>query len=248
MNSFMIYPAIDLMNGEVVRLQQGDPNQKTTYSTHPDVVAKTWIEYGAEWIHLINLDAAFSFDTTKNWLAIEKILSKNKDKQIKVQLGGGIRSFENINYYLASGVSRVILGTAAVENHKLVEEAIKSFGPERIIIGIDARDGFVSTHGWKINQSLSALSLALTMKDVGIKTIIYTDIKRDGMGTGVNLELTMELSEKSGMNIIASGGIHSLENVITVKQAGISGVIVGKALYEKTIDPESLFSLQEKKC
>ena len=245
MNPFTIYPAIDLMIGEVVRLRQGDPDQKTIYSSEPALVAKKWIENGGEWIHLVNLDAAFEFDTSKNWLAIEKILSINEAKPIKIQLGGGIRTLETIKHFLESGISRVILGTVAVEKFDLVKEAIKTFGTERIVIGIDARDGFVRTHGWKKKQSLSALSLACTMKDLGVKTIIYTDIQRDGMGTGVNLESTKNLAHKSGMDIIASGGIRSLDDVIAVKHAGISGVIVGRALYENIIEPKTLFSLQE---
>ncbi|HSM24986.1 MAG TPA: 1-(5-phosphoribosyl)-5-[(5-phosphoribosylamino)methylideneamino]imidazole-4-carboxamide isomerase [Anaerolineaceae bacterium] len=248
MKPFTIYPAIDLLNGKVVRLQQGNPDQKTIYSSEPAVVAKRWIENGAEWIHLVNLDAAFEFDASKNWLAIEKIISLNKEKSIKIQLGGGIRSLNTIKHFLESGITRVILGTIAVENFDMVKEAIKTFGTERIVIGIDALDGFVRTHGWKMQQSLSALSLACNLKDEGINTIIYTDIKRDGMGTGVNLESTIDLAQKTGMEIIASGGIHSLDNVIAVRQAGISGVIVGKALYENNIEPKSLFSLQEKKC
>lgn len=245
MSKFTIYPAIDLMNGNVVRLKQGDPSQKTVYSSEPEQMAIKWLNLGAKWLHVVNLDGAFDDEDNKNIIAIKRILQETKDNPIKIQMGGGLRSMEMIKQTLDLGIQRVILGTIAVEKLELVEIAIQEFGPEKIIIGIDARDGVVSTHGWTVNQSLDALTFALNLKQIGVQTIIYTDISRDGVGGGVNLNTTIELAQKSGLDVIASGGIYSNEDVSAVKTAGLSGVIIGRALYEESIDPQTVFNLQE---
>jgi phosphoribosylformimino-5-aminoimidazole carboxamide ribotide isomerase len=245
MSSFTIYPAIDLMDGKVVRLKQGDPKQKTIYSTDPGLVAKKWICLGATWLHIVNLDGAFEDQENNNLAAVKNILSSTKNDQIKIQLGGGLRSLEMIEKTLVLGVSRVILGTIAVENINLLEIAIKEFGDQRIVVGIDAREGLVRTHGWTVNQSISALTLSLQIKQLGIKTIVYTDINRDGVGGGVNLDATVQLAQKSGLEVVASGGIHSERDIMAVKSAKLPGVIVGRALYEGSVDPQSIFNLQE---
>ncbi|MDO9087095.1 MAG: 1-(5-phosphoribosyl)-5-[(5-phosphoribosylamino)methylideneamino]imidazole-4-carboxamide isomerase [Anaerolineaceae bacterium] len=247
MSSFTIYPAIDLMNGNVVRLKQGDPKEKTIYSTDPELVARNWISQGATWLHIVNLDGAFKDQENNNLAAIKKILSLTKNDQIKIQLGGGLRSLEMIEKTLDLGVSRVILGTIAVENIDLLKIAIKEFGEQRIVVGIDAWEGMVRTHGWTINQTISALTLSLQIKQLGIKTIIYTDINRDGVGGGVNLDSTSQLAQKSGLEVIASGGIYSKSDIMAVKSAKLPGVIVGRALYEGSVDPQSIFNLQEHK-
>ena len=245
MSKFTIFPAIDLMDGQVVRLKQGDPKQKTVYSTEPELMAAKWSELGAKWLHVVNLDAAFGKQDTLNLAAIEKILSVSKENPIFIQVGGGIRTLEKIKQNLGVGVSRVILGTVAVENPKLVETAVKEFGHERIIIGIDARDGLVRTHGWEVGQQINVFDFSLSLKQLGIKTIIYTDISRDGIGGGVNLSATVELIKKTGLNVIASGGIQSITDVVNVKQLGIPGVIIGRALYQGSLDPQAVFNLQE---
>lgn len=245
MSTFTIYPAIDLLKGNVVRLKQGDPNQKTIYSSDPAAIAAKWSGFGARWLHIVNLDGALDAEDDMNYGAIQKILSAINPELMKVQFGGGLRSLEMIRKMLDLGLSRVILGTVVVENPDVVETAIKEFGSDRIIAGIDARDGMVRTHGWTVDQSVDALEVTLAMKQIGIETIIYTDINRDGVGGGVNLKATADLARKSGLDVIASGGIYSKEDLLAVKQAGLSGVIVGRALYEEKIDPQSIFGIQE---
>ncbi len=242
--AFTIYPAIDLRKGNVVRLQFGDPNLQTTYGSNPVDFAATWLEKGAKWLHLINLDAAFGEDDTANRTVIREIAQTFGD-QIKIQTGGGIRSLENINTMLETGVSRVILGTAAVENPDLVSAAIKQFGARQIVVGVDARDGLVRTKGWTEASALSPLDFALQLENRGVKTVIFTDISRDGSGLGINLEQTLALSTATNLEIIASGGIHSLNDVLTVKHSGLPGVVIGKALYDKRINPDQLFQNQE---
>ena len=245
MRKFTIYPAIDLMDGNVVRLKQGDAFQKTVYSSEPEQIAKKWLGLGAKWLHIVNLDGAFDDEDNKNIKAIKRILQETKDNPIKVQMGGGLRSLEMIKQTLDLGIRRVILGTFAVEKLDMVEIAIQEFGPEKIIIGIDARDGVVSTHGWTVDQPLDAITFSQNLRHIGVQTIIYTDISRDGVGGGVNLKSTVELAQKSGLDVIASGGIFSNEDVNAVKTAGLSGVIIGRALYEQSIDPLTVFALQE---
>jgi len=248
MNPFTIYPAINLMDGQVIRLKQGDPTQKTIYSSEPELIARNWINAGANWLHVVDLDAAFGKQADLNQIAIKNILTLAKDNRTKIQLGGGIRSIEKIRQWLKVGVSRVVLGTIAVENPSLLKLAIQEFGGERILVGIDARDGWVHTHGWEVPQEIDAVSLAKSIKQIGVKIIIFTDISRDGIGGGVNLKSTLELSQNSKLDIIASGGIYSLQDVQAVKQAGISGVIIGRALYDGSVDSEDVFHLQEKEC
>ena len=245
MTVFTIYPAIDLMNGDVVRLKKGNPDQKTIFSSDPLSVANQWLNLGAKWLHIVNLDAAFGNDDSNNIIAIKKIQNEFQNKSINIQIGGGIRSFDQINNYLDERITRIILGTKAIEDQLFVTEAIKKFGPSSIVIGIDARNGFVSTHGWKNDSSTTAISLVNELKIIGVKTIIYTDINRDGIGSGINLEATLSLAEQSGLEVIASGGVNSITDVESVKQAGLAGVIVGRALYDHKIDPDILFKIQE---
>ncbi len=245
MTAFKVFPAIDLMDGDVVRLMKGDPDQKTIFSSDPPSMAIKWLTLGAKWLHIVNLDAAFGYDDSNNMLAIRKIQKDFQNRSIDIQIGGGIRSFDQIDKYLNEGISRVILGTKAIEDQKFVIDAINKFGSSRIVIGIDARNGFVSTHGWKKDSSITAISLANELKIIGVKTIIYTDINRDGIGTGINLSATLSLAEQSGLEVIASGGVNSFSDVESVKQAGLAGVIVGRALYDNKIDPAILFEVQE---
>ncbi len=243
MKPFTIYPAIDLRGGQVVRLQYGDPNLKTTYSDHPSDFAAHWLKMGAKWLHLINLDAAFGETDSANLDAIQAIVT-SYGNQIQIQTGGGIRSFEKMEALFKLGVTRVILGTAAVQNPVLVKQALRTFGAEKIAIGIDARDGFVKTKGWQETEPITPLALACQLKQTGIQTIIYTDIARDGAGTGINLESTTRLAKESGLTVIASGGVNSMEDVRAVKASGLSGVVIGKALYEQRLDPQAVFQLQ----
>jgi phosphoribosylformimino-5-aminoimidazole carboxamide ribotide isomerase len=230
--SFIIYPAIDLRNGKVVRLKEGDPARMTAYSDDPAETARRWIGMGATWLHIVNLDGAFGESDTANRSALESILKLGA----KVQFGGGLRSPDAMEAALLLGVSRVVLGTVAIDRPDVVSYALKKFGADKIAVGIDARHGFVRVRGWKDDSGVSAGDLALQMRTLGLRTVIFTDVSRDGLGTGLNINATRELAEVSGLDVIASGGVYTLNDVVAAKDAGLSGAIVGRALYEGTID------------
>lgn len=231
---FTIYPAIDLRGGKVVRLKEGDPTRMTSYSDDPAETAKRWIDAGAAWLHVVNLDGAFGESDNANRDALELILKLGA----RVQFGGGMRSLESIEAALSLDVSRVILGTISVEQPEIVRDALSRFGAEQIAVGIDARDGLVRTRGWKDNSGVPALDLALQMRTFGLGTVIFTDVSRDGLGSGLNIPATRELSEKSGLDVIASGGVHTIDDVKAAKDAGLAGCIIGRALYDGTVDLE----------
>lgn len=236
MSTFTIYPAIDLRSGHVVRLKEGDPARQTKYSENPSEMARRWLEMGAQWLHVVNLDGAFNENDNLNSTALRAILDTTTKFETQVQFGGGIRSLEMAEQALNLGVSRVILGTIAVEQPQLVADSIKSFGAEKIAVGIDARDGRVRVHGWQADSGLLATDLAHQMRDLGVRTIIFTDISRDGLGSGLNISSTRELVNTSGLDVIASGGVHTISDVIAAREAKLAGVIIGRALYEGTID------------
>jgi len=228
----IVYPAIDLRGGRVVRLKEGDPSRMTAYSDHPAETARRWLDAGARWLHVVNLDGAFGEKDDANRRALDAILQSGA----AVQLGGGMRSLEAIEAALSLGVRRVVLGTLAVEQPETVARAVEIFGPESIAVGIDARDGMVRVRGWKESGGISARDLALRMRTLGLRTVIFTDVSRDGLGGGLNLAATRELAEASGLEVIASGGVHTLDDVRAAKEAGLAGVIVGRALYEGMLD------------
>ena len=228
----IIYPAIDLRGGKVVRLKEGDPARMTSYSDDPAEMAKRWIDAGSTWLHVVNLDGAFGESDNANRAALEAILKLG----VRVQFGGGMRSLESIEAALSLGVNRVILGTIAIEQPDIVRDALTRFGAQRIAVGIDARDGLVRTRGWKDNSGVPAIDLALQMSSFGLGTVIFTDVSRDGLGSGLNIPATRELSEKSGLGVIASGGVHTIDDVKAAKDAGLSGVIIGRAIYDGTVD------------
>ena len=236
MNTFTVYPAIDLRAGQVVRLKEGDPNRQTQYSNDPAETARRWLEAGAQWLHVVNLDGAFDEDDSANQTALRAILEAARIYRAQVQFGGGIRSMEMLTRVLDFGVSRAVIGTAAVEQPGLVREAIESFGAERIAIGIDARDGFVRVRGWKSRSAIQATDLALQIRSQGARTVIFTDISRDGLGSGLNISSTRKLADASSLDVIASGGVHTIEDVIAARKAELAGVIIGRALYEGTVD------------
>ncbi len=223
-----VYPAIDLRRGRVVRLKQGDPDRETAYADDPARVSQRWREAGAEWLHVVNLDGAFGEQGNANRSALPAILTVGA----RVQFGGGLRSMEDVQQALELGVSRVVLGTAAVNDPALVEEALAEFGPQRVTVGIDARRGRVQTHGWQETTAISPHQLAQRWAGRGLRWVIFTDVARDGMGSGLNLEATVELARETGLNVIASGGAASLDDVRRAYRAGLSGVIIGRALYE----------------
>jgi phosphoribosylformimino-5-aminoimidazole carboxamide ribotide isomerase len=229
---FTIYPAIDLRGGKVVRLKEGDPARMTSYSDDPAEMAKRWIDAGSTWLHVVNLDGAFGESDNVNRDALESILKLGA----RVQFGGGMRSIESIADVLRLGVTRVILGTIAIEQPEIVKDALIFFGAEQIAVGIDARDGLVRTRGWKDNSGVPALDLALQMRTFGLGTVIFTDVSRDGLGSGLNIPATRALSEKSELDVIASGGVHTIDDVKAAKDAGLAGCIIGRALYDGTVD------------
>lgn len=230
--SFTIYPAIDLRGGKVVRLKEGDPARMTSYSDDPAETARKWLGMGAQWLHVVNLDGAFGEGDNANCAALESILKLGA----RVQFGGGIRSMDAVADILKLGVSRAILGTIAIEQPAIVADALARFGADKIAVGIDARDGLVRTRGWKDNSGVPALDLALQMRTFGLGTVIFTDVSRDGLGSGLNIPATQELSEKSGLDVIASGGVHTIDDVKAAKDAGLSGVIIGRAIYDGTVE------------
>ena len=230
--SFTIYPALDLRGGKVVRLQEGDPARLTAYSNDPVETAQRWLGVGARWLHVINLDGAFGDSDDTNRSALEAMLRLGAS----VQLGGGLRSLDAIARAFDLGVSRVVLGTIAIEQPEVVAEALARFGPERIAVGMDARDGLVRVRGWRDNSRVSVVDLASQMRTVGLRTVIFTDIGRDGLGSGLNVAAACELVESSGLDVIASGGVHTIDDVIAARDANLAGVIIGRALYEGTID------------
>lgn len=236
--SFTIYPAIDLRNGQVVRLKQGDPNQQTTYATSSSDAAQHWHAAGAEWIHVINLDGSFGdgAGAAANRIAIAQIC---KLGLCKVQTGGGMRSLDDIAAAMDAGATRVVIGTAAVENPALVGQAIQRYGAEAIVVGLDSKDGMVVTRGWQTGSGILASDLGLQMKDMGAIHALYTEVGRDGLLKGAAAEMTGALAQLTGLSVIASGGVGSLADIEELRlyhRFGVNGVVVGKALYEGRVD------------
>ena len=227
-----LYPAIDIKNGSCVRLTQGLFDNVKVYSDTPADMAKLWVSQGATFLHLVDLDGALA-GRSVNEPVIKSILDS---VSVPVQLGGGIRSAEAVENMLSLGVSRVIIGTKAVQNPEFIRDMINKFGPDRIVVGVDAKDGMVAIEGWEKVSSLSASSLCGQMKGYGVKHIVYTDISKDGMLSGPNVEATKKLTEETGMDIIASGGVSSMKDLKDLFESGIRGAIIGKALYENRVD------------
>jgi len=236
--SMIIYPAIDIKEGKCVRLIQGKFNDVTVYSDNPVEMALKWESEGAAYLHVVDLDGARTGEL-QNFRIIRDIASR---LSIPVQMGGGIRSLESIEYIINEGIQRVILGTSAVNNPELVKNALKNF-ENNIAIAIDARDGMVAVEGWEKTSNYSAIDFAKKMEDMGAKTIIYTDISRDGMLAGPNLKAMEEMARSVGIEVIASGGVGSLQDIINLKSTGVAGVIVGKALYTGDINLVQAVSL-----
>ncbi|MBL7161015.1 MAG: 1-(5-phosphoribosyl)-5-[(5-phosphoribosylamino)methylideneamino]imidazole-4-carboxamide isomerase [Anaerolineales bacterium] len=237
MNEFTIYPAIDLRAGEVVRLKQGRAEEQSTYSNQPGNIAQLWQDAGAQWLHVINLDGAFGENTTKNQAALRSILEVCAGYP-KVQFGGGMRDMDSIEQALALGIARVILGTAAIQSPGFARSAIEEFGAGRIAFALDAANGELMTRGWQEKSGVNLLAFAQSLADSGAATLIYTDIQKDGMETGVDWEIAAQLALKTGLETIASGGVAALEDVENTKAAGLDGVIIGRALYEKNFTLE----------
>lgn len=229
-----LYPAIDMKNGQCVRLRQGAFDQITIYSDSPEKVATYWQEKGASFLHLVDLDGALA-GYSVNEPAMKKII---ETVSVPIQIGGGIRTKKAVERMLDLGAKRVIIGTKAVERPEFLEELIRQFGEESIVAGIDAKEGMVAIEGWEQVSKIKALDLCLKLKEFGVKHVVYTDISRDGMLSGPNVEATKLLTLETGLDIIASGGVSCMEDLEHLHRQGIQGAIIGKALYEKRIDLE----------
>lgn len=237
-----LYPAIDIKNGQCVRLRQGQFQDIEIYSHTPTKVARQWENEGASYIHLVDLDGALAGHSV-NEDTIRDIVN---EVNIPIQVGGGVRTIQDIENKLNLGVSRVIIGTKAVENPAFIKEAISHFGSERIVVGIDAKDGMVAIQGWEKVSNFNAVTLGIQMKEIGIKTVIYTDISKDGMLQGPNIEHTEQMIQSTGLEIIASGGISSLMDLEKLESIHVQGIIIGKALYEKRFELHEAIELFER--
>jgi len=236
-----ILPAIDIKEGQCVRLYKGDFEQETVYG-EPVEMAKLWAKKGAQRLHIVDLDGAKAGEPQN----LELITEIKETVDLPLQVGGGIRNRKMIKQYLENGVDRVIIGTAAIKNPELVIAALEEFGAERIVVGIDAKNGQVATEGWVETAATTAVELGKKMKQQGVKWVVYTDISRDGTLTGPNIESTRQLAEETGLNVIASGGVSSLDDIRQVKKiesVGVKGVITGKALYSGSLDLEEAIDL-----
>ena len=227
----IIFPAIDIKDNKCVRLSQGDFNKVKTYSNEPFDMALKWKNEGASFLHIVDLDGARSEEII-NKKSIEKIA---ENIGLPIQVGGGIRSEEKIKSFIDMGVQRVIIGTIAVENKELLKELVSKY-KEKLIVSIDAKDGKVALRGWEVISEVDSIDLCKELEEIGIKTIVYTDISKDGMLQGPNFDIYKILSQKTSLNIIASGGISSIDDIKRLKDMNIYGAIVGKALYDNKIE------------
>ena len=238
--SFVLYPAIDLKAGQVVRLKRGEMDQATVYGTDPGAQAAEFARQGFGWVHVVDLDGAFA-GKPANAAAVRAILAAVPG--LSVQLGGGIRDMATAEAWLGAGVARIILGSAAVKDPAFARAACRAF-PGRVALGIDARDGFVATEGWAETSNMTAMDLGQSFAESGAAAIIYTDIARDGMLSGVNVAATAALARAVPVPVIASGGLASVADIVALKAEGVvAGAILGRALYEGRIDPAAALAL-----
>ena len=238
----IIFPAIDLRRGRCVRLYQGDPEKEVVFGDDPVAIAREWVAQGAEWLHVVNLDGAFG-EASDNLNVLHQIL---EHVQVNVQFGGGLRSLADIDRAMRLGVRRVILGTLAITAPEVLAQALERWGAERIAVGIDAREGRVATHGWQRTTEVDAVELAQRVQTWGVIRVVYTDIARDGTMRGPDVAGTRRLAEATGLRVIASGGVASLNDVKALKHLqplGVEGVIIGQALYTGAIDLREAISV-----
>ncbi|MFN8564213.1 MAG: 1-(5-phosphoribosyl)-5-[(5-phosphoribosylamino)methylideneamino]imidazole-4-carboxamide isomerase [Anaerolineae bacterium] len=227
----IIYPAIDLRGGKVVRLREGDPNRQTIFSDDPVATARQWIAEGALWIHMVNLDGAFA-QANNNGAILEAVAALN----VKVQFAGGLRSPDDIARALQRGASRVILGTIAVQQPEIVAQAVEQWGAEQTGVALDARDGKVTTHGWQQQTSMTPAEFGNEMRARGVRHALYTDVSRDGGLGGSNVEGTIALGRETGLRVMASGGVSTCEEIRQLAASGaVAGAVIGMALYERRL-------------
>ncbi len=241
----IVFPAIDLRRGKCVRLVQGEPGAETVYCDDPVEMAQQWVDAGAPWLHIVNLDGAFAGALRSRPgmdrlpVNLQRLRDIAAEVEIPIQFGGGLRTLEDVELVLSLGAQRVILGTVAVRRPELVSAAIECFGRKHIVVGIDARGGMVATSGWQEMSHVTAVGLGRQMSQRGVEWVIYTDIYRDGMLSGVNVSATATLAIQTGLQVVASGGVASLDDIYALKEveeSGGAGVIIGKALYTGAVD------------
>ncbi len=233
--TFTVYPALDLRKGEVVRLKRGDPGQQTTYALDPSKVIREWLDQGVKWVHIVNLDGAFGERSSANYMKIENIVQLINANGASVQFGGGLRSIDAITTALDLGITRVIIGTIAIENPDLLVRAIELFGPSRVVVSLDARDGIIMTRGWLQETPIQVIELGNQLFTQGVRWAIHTDISRDGMGSGANIDASAQLAQATGLNVIVAGGVKYPSDLAAAREAGLAGIIVGRAIYEGTV-------------
>lgn len=235
----IIFPAIDIKDKKCVRLTQGDFDKVNVYGEDPSIMAKKWADYGAEFIHVVNLNGS------RDEIGInDETLSKvAKSVDVPIQVGGGIRDEKRVKELLDLGINRVIVGTMAIENKELLKELIEKYKAEKIVVSIDAKNGKVATHGWEKVSDIDSVDLCKELEQIGVKTIVYTDISKDGMLEGPNFDIYKELSQKTSLDIIASGGVTSIDDVKRLLDMNMYGAIIGKALYDNRIDLKEVLDL-----
>ena len=241
MTEFTIYPAVDLRNGRAVRLFQGDPERETEYG-NPAEAARRWITQGARWLHVVNLDGAFGEETSANADALEQILQVSGSLGARVQFGGGIRTLQDLERILGLGVERVILGTAAVRQPDLAQEAVEQFGPDAVAVGADLRDGQLRIQGWKESADPDPIRWGTDLRTAGVKWAVHTDISRDGAGRGLNAEAAAAFQERTGLQVIAAGGVSGFKDILQAREHGLYGAVTGKALYEGDLNLKNAIS------
>jgi phosphoribosylformimino-5-aminoimidazole carboxamide ribotide isomerase len=235
MSSFIVYPAIDLREGRVVRLKQGDPKVQTIYSDDPGQVANKWLNAGASWLHIVNLDGAMGLNAGKKNLAALREIQETYGSRLRIQFGGGLRDFKAIENALLAGVSRVVIGTAAIADRVFARRILQEFGAKSIAFALDARHGILMTQGWQHSSGQDLAEFTLFLAKIDAKHVVYTNVARDGMGSGIDWQRAKEIAMDTRLSVIASGGVASLSDVRRVKSAGLDGVIIGRALYDNQL-------------
>ncbi len=244
MSSFTIFPAIDLRRGQVVRLSQGNPDQQKIYSTDPVHIAHSMFKQGADWLHVVNLDGAFGDPSDLNMAALSAIIHTAQEYGKHIEFGGGLHTLDQVRSILSSGIDRAILGSMAVREPENVRILMNEFPAERVAVSLDSRNQKVMLSGWQEASGMDVFDLAENLKTLGLEWLVYTDIDRDGMQTGSDFHTTVSLARKTGLKIIASGGVSTCKEVELLKNNGIAGAILGRALYEGTIDLAELLKLE----
>ena len=235
----IIFTAIDIKDKKCVRLKQGDFDKVNVYGEDPSLMAKKWADYGAEFIHVVNLNGS----RDEVGINDETLAKVAKSVDVPIQVGGGIRDEKRVKELLDLGINRVIVGTMAIENKELLKELIEKYKAEKIVVSIDAKNGKVATHGWEKVSDIDSVDLCKELEQIGVKTIVYTDISKDGMLEGPNFDIYKELSQKTSLDIIASGGVTSIDDVKRLLDMNMYGAIIGKALYDNRIDLKEVLDL-----